>query len=88
MTEEDFAALAREEGYGPSKAVTFDPRAKRDMHSHEETLLVYVRRGEFILNTEEGTHSFSPGETCLVAQGVRHAEEAGPEGAEILAVRK
>lgn len=69
-------------------AVVFDPGAKRDMHRHEETLLVYARRGMFILNTEEGARRFSRRETCLVVRGVLHAEEAGPKGAEILAVRK
>ena len=44
--------------------------------------------GEFILNTAKGAARHLPGETCLLAANVEHAEEAGANGATILVARK
>jgi hypothetical protein len=40
------------------------------------------------LNTDDGAESFAPGQTRPVEENVQHAEEAGPDGDDILIVRK
>ncbi|MEW9920117.1 hypothetical protein AB2B41_10910 [Marimonas sp. MJW-29] len=55
---------------------------------HDQISFVYVLDGQFILNTAEGAPAYLPGQTCVLAANVQHAEEAGPDGARILVARK
>lgn len=88
MTRDEFEKIARSEGYEDFIEATLKPSSRREPHSHDTVSFVYVIDGKFILNTDDGSPSFHPGETCLVEKGVNHAEEAGPEGASILVARK
>jgi quercetin dioxygenase-like cupin family protein len=88
MTKDEFAAFASANGYGAPAPVGLDANAERAMHTHDDMLLVYVVSGRFILKTEHEAVEHGPGETCAVDAGTRHAEAAGPDGAQILVARK
>lgn len=88
MTREEFANIARREGYGEPKMIQFEPLSRSALHSHDKISFVYVMSGTFILNTAEGAPTYLPGETCILQRDVEHAEEAGPEGATILVARR
>jgi uncharacterized cupin superfamily protein len=44
-----------------------------------------VLEGEFILELEDGKHTFKAGDTCSVSAGTTHAEHTGNISARILA---
>lgn len=88
MTPGDFDTIRKRDGFAEPKRVSFDPLSRSAPHTHDQASFVYVLEGEFILNTAEGARPYNPGETCLLAQDIEHAEEAGPDGAVILVARK
>ena len=88
MTPEEFERQARNEGYGATKRVEFAALSRSETHTHDKISFVYVVEGEFILNTAKGAARHLPGETCVLAANVEHAEEAGANGATILVARK
>lgn len=88
MTQEEFKETASREGFDTPKAVSFEPSARSDMHTHDKVSFVYVVSGEFILNTVDGAKVYGPGETLVLDKDIEHAEEAGTMGATVLAARK
>lgn len=88
MSRDEFEDLARREGYGTPKQVSFAPSSRSDMHTHDQMSFVYVCSGTFILNSADGAPRYEAGQTCNLPANTPHAEEAGPDGATILVARK
>lgn len=88
MDEEEFRQLLQTEGFSEPKTVDYAPNSANEMHIHDFTAHVFVLSGEFTLVTEGGEQIHQPGETCQLAGGTLHSEQAGPDGATILVGRK
>lgn len=88
MTEDEFRTEAAAKGYGNVAVTEWEANADGEFHTHEFSALVMVTRGEFRLVLEDGTQSFAPGQWCEVPEGTVHYEQAGPEGASVLAGKK
>lgn len=85
MTEDEFRALAAEQGYDELRAVDYEPTADGELHSHEFSALMLVTEGEFTLVYESGSDTFGPGQTCELTAGTMHFERTGEQGATLLA---
>ncbi|MGZ0216579.1 MAG: cupin domain-containing protein [Acidimicrobiales bacterium] len=55
------------------------------LHTHKFDAQMLVLEGEFILELEDGKHTFKAGDTCSVSAGTTHAEHTGNISARILA---
>lgn len=88
MNRDEYEQQRVSGGYGVPKQVEFAPNSRSEMHTHDQISFVYVDTGVFILNTEDGATTYTPGQTCVLDREIPHAEEAGPEGATILVSRK
>ena len=55
------------------------------LHTHGFDAHILVVEGEFILELEDGKHTFKAGETCQVSSGTVHAEHTGAGSARVIA---
>lgn len=88
MNEAQFRQQLQEQGYNDAVSVDYEPNSANDMHTHDFAAFVFVLSGELTLVTEDDTATHKPGETCKLAAGTRHYEQAGGSGATILVGRK
>ena len=88
MDEAQFRQLLQSEGFDEPKTIDYAPNSINEMHIHDFSAHVFVLSGEFTLVTEGGAQAHQPGETCQLAGGTLHAEQAGPDGATLLVGRK
>ena len=84
MTEEEFRQDLRAEGYGNPKSIAVAPDWQKDMHTHEESVRVWIESGEFTLILESGATSYGPGEWCEIPAGTLHTEKMSPGGVSAL----
>ncbi len=88
MDEAQFRQQLQEQGYSEAVSVDYEPNAANDMHTHDFDAFVFVLSGELTLVTEDDSTTHKPGQTCKLAAGTRHCEQAGGSGATILVGRK
>ena len=88
MTESEFEAQLRAEGYDEIETQTIAPRAPRGEHGHDFTIRGLVLEGQFIVNEPHRRTVCNPGDIFFVKQGDPHDEEIGPDGARVLVGRK
>ncbi len=88
MNEAQFKKLLQEQGYSEAQSLEFEPNSAIDEHTHDFSAFVLVHSGEFTLATEGGSVTYQPGETCKLAAGTPHSEQAGASGATLLVGRK
>lgn len=88
MTESEFEAQLRADGYTKIEITTIAPRTPLGEHRHDHTIRGLVLAGQFIVNQPGGRQVCGPGEIFFVAQGDPHDEEIGPDGARVLIGRK
>jgi quercetin dioxygenase-like cupin family protein len=88
MNEAQFKQQLQEQGYGEAQSIDYEPNMANDMHTHDFDAFVFILSGEFTLTTEDGEATHGPGETCQLAAGTLHRENAGSSGATILVGRK
>jgi quercetin dioxygenase-like cupin family protein len=89
MTEAEFRAYAKAEGYGEPEVRSQPPNRFFETHVHADDLIVLIAAGTFGVGYGEETTIFGPGEMCQVASGAAHTDVAGPDGASyILAWRQ
>lgn len=88
MTREAYEAACRTQGFGLAEEISFAPLSRSALHVHDQTSFVYVLRGQFILSTRDRAVQYDPGQTCMLAKNIAHAEEAGEVGAVILVAQK
>ncbi len=87
MDEAQFRQACNAEGYAVEK-MECDAGFDNDMHTHEFSAYAMVLRGEFTVVREDGATTFGPGDSCKVAAGTLHSENAGTDGATLLIGRK
>ncbi len=88
MNEAQFRQQLQEQGYGEAQALEFEPNSVKDMHTHDFSAFVLVLSGAFTLVTEDDSVTHQPGETCKLAAGTLHSEQAGASGVTILIGKK
>lgn len=88
MTEDQFRQQLREQGYGEARIRDFEPNLDKDMHTHDQSAMALVMRGEFTLVLEREATTYQPGEWCELIAGTLHTERTGPEGATVLLAYK
>ena len=85
MTEEEFRAQLETKGYLDVAGKEWEPNTDGKFHTHDFSAMLLVTRGEFRLVLEDETQSFGPGQWCEVPAGTVHYEQAGAEGASVIA---
>ena len=88
MTEEEFRAQLDTKGYHDVAVKEWEPNADGEFHTHDFSAMLLVTRGEFRLVLEDETRSFGPGQWCEVPIGTVHYEQAGVDGASVIAGSK
>jgi quercetin dioxygenase-like cupin family protein len=81
MTESEFSAHAKTEGYREPESRSLPTDKFVDTHAHQEDLLVLITAGSFVVGYGDDRHEFGVGDMCHVAPGIEHADQAGPQGA-------
>lgn len=94
----DFDGLAADEPFPgvhrrafDSEAATvtqyrFDPSARFPRHRHPQEQITLIQRGEVRFTIGDDVHELSAGAWSVVAGEIEHGIEAGPDGAEIVAM--
>jgi quercetin dioxygenase-like cupin family protein len=88
MTEDQFRRQLREQGYGEARIREFEPNLDKDMHTHDQSAMALVMRGEFTLVLIKESTTYQPGEWCELVAGTSHTERTGPSGATVLLAYK
>ena len=88
MNKAQFRQQLQAQGYSEAESLVFEPNFVDDMHTHDFSAFVFVYNGEFTLATDDGSVTYQPGETCKLAAGTLHSEQAGASGATLLVGRK
>lgn len=88
MTEDQFRQQLRERGYGEARIRDFEPNLDKEMHTHDQSAMALVMRGEFTLVLEREATTYQPGEWCELIAGTLHTERTGPSGATVLLAYK
>jgi quercetin dioxygenase-like cupin family protein len=85
MTEDDFRELLASQSCDDIRENSYSAGHSTELHTHEFDAQLLVLEGEFILELEDGKHTFKAGETCQVLSGTVHAEHTGEVSARTLA---
>ena len=88
MNEEQFRQELRARGYAEVQEKDYGPDVDSEMHTHEFSVMVLVKSGEFKLALEDGITTYKPGDWCELEAGTVHAERTGPGGASILVAKR
>ena len=88
MTEDEFAADLRAEGYSEILTQQLEPRPASGEHGHGYAIKGLVLDGLFTVIQRGERHPCGPGQMFFVAEGDPHDEEIGPDGARVLIGRR
>lgn len=88
MDKQEFEAWLKADGYTEIETKSLQPRPANDHHGHPFAVRGLVLSGAFTVSQNHVARTYRPGEIFSVAADEEHAEEIGPEGAEIVAGRK
>ena len=88
MNEVEFRQELEKRGYGEAEIKTFEPGPAKDMHTHDESVMVLILEGQFTLVTENQATTYGPGDCCENPAGTLHTEEIGPQGVKALMALK
>lgn len=88
MTEDQFTAELKSEGFTEILTQQIEPRAAHGEHGHDFTIKGLVLAGLFTVIQRGERHPCGPGQMFFVAEGDPHDEEIGPDGARVLIGRK
>lgn len=80
MTEGEFRKKLNEEGYRDPHVYEIPPGTEKQMHTHGESVMSLVLKGEFTLVTEGGSVTYKEGDWCENPARSIHTEIVGPEG--------
>jgi quercetin dioxygenase-like cupin family protein len=88
MDRKEFEAGLKQDGYTQIEQKSLPPRPRNDEHGHPYAVRGLVLSGAFTVTQRDVTKTYCAGEIFAVAAGQDHAEEIGPEGAEVVVGRK
>ena len=84
MTEDEFRALAVDEGYVNFRSVRYEPGNRPELHAHDVSAKVLLLEGTFAMGYADDEMTLGVGDTCEVPAGTLHSERTGAEGATVL----
>jgi quercetin dioxygenase-like cupin family protein len=87
MNQSDFEADLRRQGYQVFYGGLRADHVNTD-HSHDWDARIMVIGGEITLRRKGKSETFRAGDSCAVAAGEVHAEQAGPQGVAYVAGRR
>jgi quercetin dioxygenase-like cupin family protein len=88
MTEHEFQAGLKADGFTEIEAKSYPERPANGEHGHHFSVRGLVLEGAFTVSRNNKPVTYRPGDTFAVAEGELHFEEIGPEGARVLTGRK
>ena len=88
MDEEEFRIKAQADGYSEPEIHEVEHAPKKEMHTHEQSILSLVLSGEFTMYYEQESKTYGPGEWCENPAGTLHTEQIGPNGVTALVAKK
>ena len=88
MTEEEFRQELKERGYGEPEFMEAEPGPLKELHTHDQTQMVLVLSGEFIMMNDNGLTTYGPGDCYENAAGTLHTEQIGPNGVKVFLAKK
>ncbi len=88
MNEEQFRQELQERGYGEPEILEAGPGPLKELHTHDQSQLVLVLSGKFIMINESGFTTYGPGDWYENLAGTLHTEQFGPQGCKVLLAKK
>lgn len=88
MTEADFEAGLRADGFQEIEMRDLEPRPGKGRHRHHFAIRGLVLSGSFIVRQESDPVVHGPGQIFEVAEGALHDEWIGEHGARVLVGRR
>lgn len=88
MTEAEFEARLKSDGFQEVERCDFEPRPGKGRHRHLFAIRGLVLSGRFFVKRDAEPVSFGPGQIFEVAEGALHDEWIGDDGARVLIGRK
>ena len=88
MTEQEFAARLREQGFEQFVVVEREPGGVLDLHRHPFEAKALVLHGSIEIDCAGETRSYAAGEVFHLAREVEHAERYGRQGVRYLVGRR
>ncbi len=88
MTESEFEAQLKADGYTEIESQDLAPRPGKGRHRHHFAIRGLVLSGAFVVTQASDPVIFGPGQVFAVALGELHDESIGPDGARLLVGRK
>ncbi len=88
MTEEEFRQELEQRGYGTPEIMEAGPGPLKELHTHDQSQLVLVLSGEFIMINDGGFTTYGPGDWYEHVAGTLHTEQIGPNGVKVLLAKK
>jgi quercetin dioxygenase-like cupin family protein len=61
VAKEQFRQQLRERGYGKARIREFEPNLDKEIHTHDQSAMALVMRGEFTLVRERDATTYRPG---------------------------
>ena len=88
MDANAFEAELSKNGFTEIETKAIEPRPVNSAHSHDYIVRGLVLDGIFIVTEGDKPTTYLPGDIFQVAQGQKHTESFGPQGAKVLVGRK
>ena len=88
MNRQEFETRLKDDGYTEIQVKSLQPRPLNDAHGHAFAVRGLVLSGTFTIRQGDVAKTYRAGEVFSVAADLDHAEEIGPEGAEVVVGRK
>ncbi len=88
MNEDQFRQELKERGYGDPEIMEAEPGPIKELHTHDQSQLVLVLTGEFIMMNANGFTTYGPGDWYENVAGTLHTEQIGPNGVKVLLAKK
>ena len=88
MDQNIFRANLISDGYTQIETNNLDCRPVNGEHIHDHDIRGLVLHGKFIVWRDNQPLSYEAGEVFTVPEGTKHAEQVGPQGAQVLIGRK
>ncbi len=88
MDEEQFRQELKEQGYGDPEFMEAGPGPIKELHTHDQSQMVLVLSGEFIMMNDSGFTTYGAGDCYENPAGTLHTEQIGPNGVSVLLAKK
>jgi quercetin dioxygenase-like cupin family protein len=88
MTQAEFEAALRRDGFAEIATGEMKPNEKRPAHSHDYAVRALVTHGDISLDCAGGRRRYGVGDVFTLAAGEEHAEAIGESGVRYIVGRR